>query len=1109
MLSTQFIDQVRNLPISEVIGSYISLKRNGANYKASCPFHNEKSASFTVSDVKGIYKCFGCGVSGDAIGFVIAHKKLTFAEACQAIGNAAGLVVEHESVDDTEEYKAKLSAAEAQEKALNYVVPIYQTALHNLADDHPAKIWLNERGISDEIIEEWQLGWAPDDWRFLTPRLIQEGMHQAADKLGIVKRSDASANNYDGYRSRIIFPITAPNGRFIGLGGRYIQINPNDSKDIPKYINPSQCELYNKSNVLYGLKQAAKAIKTDGRVYVVEGYMDVISPYRAGIQNVVGTCGTAFTTDQIKELKKHTSHVVLWRDTDAAGITAVNKHLPDLYKQNIVVQIARYDAKDPDEFIRNQYQDKKAEQPVERPILEDGILWFANQLYNDSETSIQRVEVKRKVLTLLACIREEIYQNHYFSCLCEAWNWKPSDTKKELLAISKTVVMPRDNDYYKEVEVDDEDAPQLKIPDWVDDEQKERFLTQGFISVERKHQGKPMVGYYSFTTSGKTEITNFIIKPLFHIYAGLESRYMLQIFNGYKRAVLDVQAKTIPSPDQFQAYTVTEGPYMIYGTKSQWLRIATELLHQFPRCIEINHLGWQRHKFFAFVDKIFIPGAGIKDLDQWGIIKMKSTDTDSDENFLVPASCEAYRQLQKTGDDPYENDRVFAFKQAPIDFKTWANQMHLVYAEKGPVGVAVVVMSLFRDLIFSVDNNCPHIYAFGEPSSGKSKWAESCTAVFFVKRSAFNLNSGTDFAFFNYMQRFNNAPAHLNEFDIDVIKPEWFQAIKGVYDGEGRERGSMKPGAKNRTEVMRVNSLLFLTGQKLVTADDNSVVSRSIIEPFSVVENRTEKNQQDYQLLKKWEENGLSSILVEILQLRQEFDKDYKENFDTLLGHWRRTKSEARSLNQRILQNFGHMATCYAMAAKHVLMPVPDNEFADYCYKQAIRWSAFIRNSDTLSEFWRMLEFFVSENAVENGWDFIIKEEMAVTVRISRSEEKAIQFTEPTKVLYLRVNNVHKKFESAFRTRTGNQAMSLDNLLHYFSSRKYYLGAIKQKAFKRYTTTTDESNGSIATHKKPQQTITSCYAFMYEDLGISIETYDGNGSEEIAESQVLTQEQTM
>jgi len=202
------------------------------------------------------------------------------------------------------------------------------------------------------------------------------------------------------------------------------------------------------------------------------------------------------------------------------------------------------------------------------------------------------------------------------------------------------------------------------------------------------------------------------------------------------------------SIELLQQYVVSEGAFIIHCGKGHMLRIANHLLQQFPLCREVDFLGWQPSGFFAYVDKVFIPNEGIKELDEWGIIKHEET------NHLVPAASAAYRQVQNQNGDPYENLRTLKFVKSPITFSQWASLMYRVYEMKGIVAIAYTILTAFRDIIFSIDNNCPHLYAFGERSSGKSKWAESIMALFYVKRQAFNLNSGTDFAFFNYMQIF-------------------------------------------------------------------------------------------------------------------------------------------------------------------------------------------------------------------------------------------------------------------------------------------------------------------------------------------------------------------
>ncbi len=1074
MLTQDCLDKIKNVQLSTVISRFIQLKKKGANLQALCPFHNEKSASFHVNDLKGYYKCFGCGKGGGSIQFVMEHEKENFYGACIKIAELAGIELEYEESTSAEQWQAyqdKKTAASKQEDVLNFVIPIYQKALHDLPNDHPAKIWLAERLIDDNAISTWHIGWAGEEWNTVSTSLINKGLYEAAAKLGITKTSHDNSRNYDGYKNRIIFPITDKNGRFIGLGGRYIKTSESDSYSAPKYINTSDCELYNKSSVLYGFSEVLKDIKERGFAYITEGYTDVVSPHRIGLKNTVATCGTAFTSEQMKLLKKVTNHLVIMRDNDEAGETSFSSSLPPLLKEGFKVERATYEGDDPGTWATAHGNKIQSEN---YPGVEDAIIYHVKKLWTNANDIYSKANAKKDILQLLSCIPDEILRSNYLESICKILSWKIGETKKELSKILESATV-------KDNETDS------FFPSWFTDNHIDEQFKKGYVTVDRIEKGKPIVGYYIVDNNHKqVELSNFIATPHFHIYAGAESRYMLSIYNGHRTAVLDIPAKVIPSIDQFQAFAVSEGNFLIFCNKSQWLRIASELLQSFPRCMEINKLGWQPFGFFAFVDKIYIPGEGLKDLDNWGIVNYKN------ENFLIPASCDAYKQLQRTGEDPFENDRYLTYRYTQLNFEKWALQMQEVYLQKGIVGVAYTILTVFRDIIFEVDNNCPHLYGFGEPSSGKSKWAESITALFFFKRSAFNLNSGTDFAFFHYMQSFPNCPAHMNEFEIEVMKPEWFQAMKGVYDGEGRERG--KGGSKNKTEVMRVKSTLILTGQKLVTADDNSLVSRSLIEPFSVRE-KNEKQEQAYNILKQHEAAGLSSILTEILHYRNLFQKTYRERFNQQLSYWRKNKKDVQQINQRVLQNYCHLATCYQLISEQITLPQSAENFTEYCYQQTVKWSLFIKNSDTLSEFWRTLEFFINNKSVHLGWDYKVESVMHVRIRVSRDKEETVSFNEPTKVLFLRLNNAHKLFQTAYRSRTGKEAMSLDNLLHYFSSRKYNLGAVKQKQFTKIITSDEVTSNGIQTTKREQKQISSCHAFLYDELDIDLEILDESSPE--------------
>jgi len=1073
ILTEASIQKVRDLSPTEVIGHYVKLNSRGGGL---CPFHSEKTPSFHVSESKGIFKCFGCGEAGDQIAFVMKHDKVDFIEAIGIIAGLCHITLEYEEVPDKEKYEQQKALRDELKETLTYTITRYRNNLWALPADHPVMMYLQQRNITKEIILEWQLGWSTEDWQHISTDLINKNKFSPANKLGIILRSRNGEKNYDGYRSRLTIPITNRHGEYIGLAGRFLEIDPNDAnKNYPKYINPPENDLYNKSTVLFGLSRADKSISQNGYAFLVEGYFDVISMHVNNDKNTVGTCGTALTIDQATLLKKYTNHVAVLRDGDEAGRKATVKDLQTFLRAGFKVDVVLLpDKEDPDSYtqklISNHYVAGKLE-------IHDAVFWYIeNLLKYVSHDEFKLGKAQEAVMHLLTTIPNDIIRNNYFDSITKKYKWPRQQLQKQLINLV-------DEKLEKEIEDDGEGRALDKLAKWMN---RDEFENNGYCTVRNNVR----TGYYTHNGDKHVEITNFVITPLFHIYAGKESRHLILIDNGKRKAVLDIESKALVTPDLLQQYVVSEGPYIIYGSKAQILRIATTLLANFPRCIEVKFLGWQTPGFFAFVDNIFVPGEGLRELDEWGIYKH------ADNNYLVPAASAAYRELQTTGDDPYENDRYLKFAQSRINFSQWASLIHRVYKEKGPVGIAYVILTAFRDIVFEVDNNCPHLYGFGERTSGKSKWAESITAVFYTKRPAFNLNSGTDFAFFSYMQRFINCPSSLNEFDEKVIKPEWFQAIKGIFDGEGRQRGVM--GSRNRTEIMKIRSTLILMGQFLCTMDDNSIVSRSIIEGFNERE-WSDDDKKEYDKLKHLEESGISSLVLDLLLYRKDFKSLYRDRFNETLGEWRRSiDGDTQSFNQRIMQNWCHLYTGWKIISEKIKLPMDDQAFEKYCKTRALHWSAFIRSSDTLSEFWNTLSFLVDMGVIVEGWDFKIESVIEVKIRKDRKEEFTQSFPEPTKIIHIRMNNVHKHYQQAFRNRTGKEGMTLDNLLHYFSSRKYFIGSSKQSRFKRFVTKTENvsmpgfmgatTNATRPDTKKVEEVlITSSYVFLYDQLNLDLE----------------------
>lgn len=789
-------------------------------------------------------------------------------------------------------------------------------------------------------------------------------------------------------------------------------------------------------------------------------------------------------------------------------------------------------------------------------ITHDGIVWLSLKAWRNITDTISQDEAIKTIIDLLLCISAQVRRDAYTKTICDAINKLNQGTdeqlksyRKQITALQRELVKAKDADqkeiknkidalygnvdaleqsklpnislkeitkYVKDTaaekakekkekqktifdtgsgesayDIDDADDPWAKCPKFIDVDQ---VKVKGFSEVTQYDGGEvKRFGYYTYDPNEKShkEVMNFTIKPIFMVFVGRETRFMVEINNGYKKAYMDLNAKCMISSDMMATEVVHQGNFVIYGSKNQFLRVASHLLQNFLECTEIKTLGWQPTGFYAMVDRLIVPqpdntNCQIKSLDEWGVSKVEK------ENYIVAAASLVYKKLAKGADDPFENDRPMQWIDASIDFAQWTRRMQRVYGEKGLVGVAYAVLTVFRDIAYGIDNNFPHLYGYGDMSSGKSKWGESIAAFFYHKRPAFNLNSGTDPAFFGYMGKFRNGIALLNEFDQKVIKPEWFQSIKGVFDGESRQRMNMKD--RSKIETQKVESALLLMGQFLVTMDDNSVVSRSLIEPFSQ-QTRTEEDNTEYIALKEIEQQGITSIINEVLRYRKYMHEHYQEAFNATLGEWRKAHPVGGNFNQRIMQNWCHLYTALGLLSKHITMPVDIAAFKQYCYTRGSYWCNFIRSTDTLSEFWNTVAFLVDQGLVRCGWDYVIKEESSITVRRG-TETELKDLGAPTKVLYMRMNNVHKLYESAFRSRTGNQGMTMDSLMHYSGSRHYYLGAVKSYRFVRiiYDERMEQAPGPFAGNtqqvkgeKREQSINTSCQAFVYADLNIDIE----------------------
>ena len=335
--------------IVEVVSDFVSLKRRGANYIGLCPFHNERTPSFSVSKSKGICKCFSCGKGGSPVNFVMEHEQMTFNEALRYLAKKYNIEIVEQEL--TEEQRDRERDRENMFAVNEWAMQHFETNLTQTADGRDIGLsYFRHRGISDEMIKKFHLGYALEQNDILYTQAIERGFSEKyLLSTGLCMRND-KGRVYDRFRGRVIYPVQTLSGKVVAFGGRTLKTD----KSVAKYVNSPESEIYLKRKVLYGLYQAKQSIVKKDHCYLVEGYMDVISMYQSGVTNVVASSGTSLTTDQVSLIHRFTENVTVIYDSDAAGIKASLRGIDMLLAEGLNVKVVQFpEGEDPDSYARS------------------------------------------------------------------------------------------------------------------------------------------------------------------------------------------------------------------------------------------------------------------------------------------------------------------------------------------------------------------------------------------------------------------------------------------------------------------------------------------------------------------------------------------------------------------------------------------------------------------------------------------------------------------------------------------------------------------------------------------------------------------------------------
>lgn len=1032
MISQNTIDEILNLDISEVIGRYVKLTRKGINHQGICPFHQEKTPSFSVSPARNMYKCFGCGKSGNAIGFVMDFKKTDFVTAVKTIAGEHGIgIVEDKSPADDEKYKRRESLYAVNALAAGFFIK-------NLELDENARAYIGKRWDA-AVISDFQIGFAPPQWDSLRKWAKTQGFREEI-LLDVGLLSESKGKVFDTFRNRVMFPLLNRSGRVIGFTGRLL----NEDPGAPKYLNTRETEIYSKGRALYGYAFACASVRKSSSVYLVEGNPDVLKLHQIGKVNTVGTCGTALTREQIDELKKYATSVTIIGDSDKAGQAAVIRSAKMIIEAGMFCKVVSLPADggkhDPDSFFTDADQfDEYA-----RDNTHDFIIWSAHMNKTKATAPDQKTKLIEELADLIVHLPENAHQV-YVEQLGQIIRPKKAWQDQIRLRLSDKPGLIE-----KEVGI----PPDISLSDW----EKYGFYAHG-------NQ------YYFRTKNGPLRGCNFVMEPLFHIAAVMNAKRLYKITNefGFSQ-VIELPQKDLISLASFKLRVESLGNFLFEATETELNKLKRFLYEKTQSCHEIVQLGWQKNGFWAWSNGIF--HGSFMPTNQYGIVSHDG------QNYYLPALSDIY----KGESGLFISERKFKYLQGQISLHDYLEKLVTVFGENAMIGFCFLLATLFRDHIVRLFGFFPILNLFGPKGTGKSELAIIFLQFFGDLARGPNINNTTKAALADHVALFSNACCHIEEYK-NSLEYEKIEFLKGLWDCTGRTRMNMDKDKKK--ETTNVDCGIILTGQEMPTADI-ALFSRLIFLSFSKNE-FSDQERLNYADLKEAEKDGLGHLTHEILDHRKYFLENYQENY-RLSGEELTRATNAEIIEDRIFRNWQVTVSAFRTLKDKIRVPFDYSFLIRSASILMIRQNKETRRSNELSVFWQIVEYLANNGDIRQEVDYKII--FASSIKTDKFPNE-VYWLCGKNILLLN----HSRIFAAYRIHGGRSKESvlpLNTLEYYLTHSKEYLGRKTSVSFRVEENRRIVEDTTIATTfdgpemKTTTRRITTAMAFEYDLLNISI-----------------------
>jgi DNA primase catalytic core len=1029
------IDKIKK-EILIIISHYVELKKIGNNYVAKCPFHDENTPSFNVNTEKEIYKCFGCGKTGDSLNFLQEFISVDFKQAVQIGADILELGFNWKS------HLSKDNSLYRHTESLQVACKICeQFFIDNMTLSEPQS-YLKERSLTPPDMNPFQIGYAPTGNHLLAFAKANSISLDILEEIGLVKQNDN--NLFDFFRNRIIFPIKNNKGQTIAFAGRRLI-----KTQTPKYLNTQESSIYVKRNELYGLNIASTTIKKENRALILEGYTDVLRLHSIGITNSVATCGTALTNQHASLLKRYTNYATLIYDGDEAGKNGMKRSARLLIENQIHVSIITLpNGSDPDSLfasrkIFDQYKEKEL----------DYILFLADKIDNiDSNPALkeERINEIANLISNYSDTLQEIYIGNLTNYLKPKKIWQNALNKATHdFSQDKTSKEPLN------------DVSLSEFNKW-------GFYTENNCYIFRNKKGDDFI-----------TCSNFIMTPLFHIKDKLNAKRLFELINEEKETeILEISQKDLVSLNGFKVTLESLGNFVWSGGEAELSKLKRWLYKKTYSCKEVTQLGWQKEGFFAWGNGIF-DGNNFLKVDRFGIVKFK------DKHYYIPA----FSQIYKHDETLFLFEKHFIHTPGNISLYDYAIKIEKVFGDNGIVTLSFYFACLFLDIINKRFDKFPLLNMYGIKGSGKNSCAESILYFFGNKISKPNLHNTSKPSIADHVANSANAVCLLDEYRND-LEMEKRELLKGFWDKTGRTRINIDKDKKK--EMSRVDQGVIVCGQQIATADI-ALFNRFVSCGFS--KTIFSKEESDAFLeLEKINKAGLTHITHNLLAHRNAFINLYERTVNEVSSSFRINLGN-KTIETRLFNNWLTIASAYATVNKLISLPFNYQDTINIYTGMMSRQNQETYKSDDIGVFWKTIEYLISSNELKEGSDFkIINSDRFIQTFHENGKwgTREIIQNEPQNFLFLSVSRVFGLYKTQ-ALREGDKPLPEATIQYYLRNNPSFICDSKKVTFKKLHPKTGEQ--LYKPDGKKKYTSTTALVFNLDSLNLETDLSSDNNKE--------------